>query len=202
MFKIYTVLPVGFTSNSYLLTADNQTAVAIDPSGAHVLHFAKEHNLKITAVLLTHVHFDHVGACETLRSEGVPVYCAATERWALETDMQTYSNYGLPMPKITAECVLKDGDELSLAGIKIKVIATPGHSAGSVTYLVENHLFVGDTLFEGSVGRTDLPTGDWNELQKSVKKLYALAGDYTVYCGHGDPTTLDRERKYNPYVRA
>ena len=116
--------------------------------------------------------------------------------------MQTYSNYGLPMPKITAECVLKDGDELSLAGIKIKVIATPGHSAGSVTYLVENSLFVGDTLFEGSVGSTDLPTGDWNELQKSVKKLYALAGDYTVYCGHGDPTTLDRERKYNPYVRA
>ena len=202
MLKIYKILPVGFASNAYLLTKDGKNAVAIDPSQPRVIKKAEALGLKITAVLLTHGHFDHVGACFSLSEEGVPIYCAEKEKDLVNGENSMYYAYGAPAPTFKTQATLKEGDTITLASIDFAVIETPGHTAGSVTYRVEDNLFTGDTLFEESVGRTDLPTGDWGELQKSVKKLYALQGDFNIYAGHGDDTTLDRERKYNSYIRA
>lgn len=202
MLKIYKILPMGFASNSYLLTNDGETAVAIDPSQPRVLKRAEEKGFKITAVLLTHGHFDHVGACFALSEAGVPIYCAAAEKELVNGENSMYREYGAPMPVFNVKPILKDGDKITLAGIEFSVLSTPGHTAGSVTYRVENNLFTGDTLFEDSVGRTDLPTGNWDDLEKSVKKLYALKGDYYVYPGHGEDTMLEKERKYNTYIRA
>ena len=202
MLKIYKILPVGFTSNSYLLTNDNQTAVVIDPSGSYVLQRAEALGLKICAALLTHGHFDHVGACFALSDAGVPIYCAQAEDELVHGKDSMYFQYGLPAPTFKTQSILQDGDKITLAGMSFSVIATPGHTVGSVTSQVENNLFTGDTLFEESVGRTDLPTGNWSSLQASVKKLYALEGEYKVYSGHGEDTTLETERKYNMFIRA
>ena len=97
---------------------------------------------------------------------------------------------------------VKNGEILDILDLKIQVMATPGHTAGGACYLVGNCIFTGDTLFQGSVGRCDLPTGDADKLEESVKKLYALDGDYEVYAGHGGDTTLENERKYNGAIRA
>lgn len=201
MLSVRKIYPLGFASNCYLVTADGKTAVAIDPSQRRVLDKAKEAGLQIVAVLLTHGHFDHVGGCFDLDAAGVPIYCAAAEEPLVHGRDSMYREYGAPMPTFKTFSTLKDGDKISLAGIDFSVISTPGHTAGSITYLAEKYLFTGDTLFEMSVGRTDLPTGDWQTLVKSVRKLYALAGDYTVCPGHGDDTSLQKERDGNPYVR-
>ena len=201
MFSVYKIDPVGFAANAYLVTADGRTAVAVDPSQERVLEKAKAAGLEIVAALLTHGHFDHVGGCFALSAAGVPGYCAAAERDLVNGVDSMYREYGTPMPTFKVIPTLKDGDKITLAGIDFFVIATPGHTAGSVTYRVGNYLFTGDTLFEESVGRTDLPTGDWSALKDSVRKLYALPGDYKVLSGHGGDTTLQNEREHNPFVQ-
>ncbi len=201
MISVRKIYPFGFASDCYLVTADGKTAVAIDPSHPRIADKAREAGLDIVAALLTHGHFDHVGGCFSLDAAGIPIYCAAAEEPLVHGEDSMYREYGAPMPSFKTISTLKDGDRISLAGIAFSVIATPGHTAGSVTYRAENYLFTGDTLFEGSVGRTDLPTGDWQALADSVRKLYALAGDYTVCPGHGENTSLQRERDTNPYVR-
>lgn len=201
MISVHKILPSGFASNSYLVTADGETAVAIDPSQRRVIDKAKEAGLKIVAVLLTHGHFDHVGGCFDLSADGVPIYCAAAEDALMHGKDSMYREHGAPMPSFKTISVLNGGDKIFLAGIEFSIISTPGHTAGSVTYRTGKYLFTGDTLFEMSVGRTDLPTGDWQQLCAGVRKLYALEGDYTVFPGHGDDTTLQNEREHNPFVR-
>ena len=97
--------------------------------------------------------------------------------------------------------IIGGGQTVTVAGIDFKVISTPGHTAGGVCYLAGGCLFTGDTLFRESVGRTDLPTGSWRSLYNSIKKLYVLPGDFTVYCGHDEDTTLSHERECNPFVK-
>lgn len=200
--QVYKIYPVGFASNTYLVTADGKSAVCIDPAQPRILDEAKKRGLNITHVLLTHGHFDHIGGVASLQKAGARVGClSGEERIALHENLAgLFGEEEVEPFKIDFIC--KDGEELELAGMKIKVIATAGHTAGGACYLIENNLFTGDTLFEGSVGRSDLPTGSGLELSKSVKKLYALDGDYTVYAGHGEDTTLDYERKHNGVIRA
>ena len=201
MFSVYKIDPVGFAANAYLVTADGRTAVAVDPSQERVLEKAKAAGLEIVAALLTHGHFDHVGGCFALSAAGVPVYCAAAERDLVNGVDSMYREYGTPMPTFKVIPTLKDGDKITLAGIDFFVIATPGHTAGGASYLIGDHLYTGDTLFAGDIGRSDLPTGSGAQLVASVKKLYALEGDYTVCPGHGEDTTLEYERHNNGYVR-
>lgn len=201
MLKVYKILPYGFASNAYLLTADGENAVVIDPAQERVIAYAQEKGLHIRYALLTHGHFDHVGGCFALAKAGVPILCGENERALVNGRDSLYLEHGAPMPDFPVQANLKDGQKLNLCGVPVTVISTPGHTAGGVTYQTENFLFTGDTLFQGCVGRTDLPTGDEYTLIQSVKKLYALKGDFKVFSGHGEDSTLDAERKYNMCVR-
>ena len=190
-------LPLGaYQTNCYLVWGeDSSTCVVIDPGYEPdaVLDEAKKLGKDIAAILLTHGHFDHVGAVRDLAAEtGCPVYLN-------EADLS------MP-PQMTAGPLYYtntygEGDFVEKAGLSFKVLHTPGHTPGSVCLQCENALFSGDTLFWGSCGRTDLPGGSWSTIRVSLKRLATLSGDFDVYPGHGDTTTLSFERKYNPYMQ-
>ena len=196
MLTVYKIYPQGFAANSYIVTADGKTCVVIDPGQPRVRDKCAELGLEPRGVLLTHGHYDHTGGCARFAREGVPVYASAEEIAHMFTP--AYAALGYPVQPFDP---LPAGDKVSVAGIDFTVISTPGHTSGGVCYLAEDSLFTGDTLFCGSVGRTDLPTGDWSALKDSVRKLYALPGDYKVLSGHGGDTTLQNEREHNPFVQ-
>ena len=186
----------AYQTNCYLVwDEDSQTCVVIDPgyNPEIVLAEAKLLGKEIAAILLTHGHFDHVGGVKEL---------------AAETDCKVYlcpEDLAMP-PQMTAGPLYYtdtygEGDFVEAAGLSFKVLHTPGHTPGSVCLACENALFSGDTLFWGSCGRTDLPGGNWATIQKSLKRLAGLPGDFDVYPGHGDATKLSFERKFNPYMQ-
>lgn len=186
----------AYQTNCYMIWAEkSDTCVVIDPGyePETILAQAAKQGKTIEAVLLTHGHFDHVGAVRIL---------------AAETDCDVYlcaADLSMP-PQFTAGPLYytntySEGDVLFLAGLRIRVIQTPGHTKGSVCLLVEDAMFSGDTLFEGSCGRTDLPGGSWTEIVQSLQRLAAMEKDYKVYPGHGGSTTLAQEKRYNPYMR-
>ena len=201
MIKVYTILPLGFASNTYAVTADGKNCILIDCAQPRVLKECEKLSLTPKAVLLTHGHYDHIGGCGALQGAGAHIYCGEDEKKLIFSDDNRAIFHGITIPEFDIFATVKDGEELNLCGIKITVISTAGHTVGGVCYAIEDCLFSGDTLFSGSVGRTDLATGNSQALVKSVKKLYALKGDYTVYPGHGEKTSLSRERVSNPYVR-
>ncbi|MDE7379483.1 MAG: MBL fold metallo-hydrolase [Clostridia bacterium] len=186
--------------NVYAVTADNKNCILIDCSYPDLYDRCIRYGLTPRAVLLTHGHLDHILGCPQMQKKGAEIYCGEGEDKFIFSEGNK-SIFGVKLPEFTVDKTLKDGEEIELYGLKIKVIATPGHTVGGVTYLIGDCLFTGDTLFQGSVGRCDFPTGDQKTLINSVKKLYALDGNYTVYSGHGWDTTLDYERKNNMFVR-
>ena len=164
-----------------------------------------KHGLQAKYVLLTHCHFDHVGGVAVLQEAGAKVLCSMEEKKLVGTDAELFSVIGAPRVPYKADEALEDGEERELCGISIKTILTPGHTSGSCCYLVTDkggsrYLFTGDTLFAGSIGRTDFPTGSIAQMRESLKKLCALDGDMPVYAGHNETTTLEVERKTNPFV--
>ena len=198
--KVYKFEPRAFASNSFAITQDNKNCILIDCGEEEAVRRCEAFNLKINAVLLTHGHFDHVGGCALAAAKGAKIFCGQKEKDLIYS--KDYLNLfgGVSFERFEIEDTLKEG-EYDICGFKVRVIETAGHTAGGITYLIGDSLFTGDTLFEGSVGRTDLPTGDWDTLESSVKKLYKLKGDYKIYCGHGEDTTLSSERKYNQFIR-
>lgn len=189
-------------SNAYAVTEDDRNCVLIDcPDGRYYDKCISAAGLIPKAVLLTHGHLDHAKGCAAFAEQGVKIYCGAGEDKFIFSE-ENKSIFGVGVPEFRIEKTLKDGEEIELCGLKIKVIATPGHTVGGVSYLIGNYLFTGDTLFKGSIGRSDFPGGDYGQLVKSVKKLYALEGDFEVESGHGFETTLDYERKHNAFVKA
>lgn len=195
----------GVGANVYVLTADGKNAVVIDPSYPSLVKELERRGLTASYVLLTHCHFDHVYGVPALQKTGAKVLCSDLEKPLVGTSAALSGLFGAPDPDYTVDGTFTDGEILSLCGVDIRVMLTPGHTAGSATFFVtdedgKTHLITGDTLFEGSIGRTDFPTGDMAVLRKSLKKLKELDGDYPVYAGHGDDTTLDRERNYNPFL--
>ena len=196
MINIKTLALGAYQTNTYLVWEETSpTCVVIDPGYEPdtILDEAKKLGKEITAVLLTHGHFDHVGGVRALAAEtGCPVYLHEAE-------------LSMP-PQMTAGPLFYtntygEGDFVEAAGLSFKVLHTPGHTPGSICLLCENAMFSGDTLFWGSCGRTDLPGGSWATIRKSLLRLADLSGDYDVYPGHGDATTLSFERKMNPYMR-
>lgn len=203
--QIITVSPRGFGANTYILTANNQTAIVIDPAQPRIKEELLKRGLKVTHVLLTHGHFDHVCGVATLQADGAKVLCSEEEAKLVGTEADAFALAGIPRVEYTVDQTLTDGEKVNLSGVEITVILTPGHTAGCACYLVKTDdgevLFTGDTLFKGSIGRTDLPTGSLKTLRQSLKKLAALTVDYPVYPGHEESTTLFAEKKINPFLR-
>ena len=196
MLKIHAMALGAYQTNCYIIHDEASTSCCvIDPGYTPELILDKLDSLGLTleAVLLTHGHFDHVGGVKELASEtGCQVYIHPDD---------------LTMPPMMTAGPLyytkmyTEGTQLHLAGLDISVLHTPGHTRGSFCLLTETAIFSGDTLFEGSCGRTDLPGGDWATILKSLKRLSSLEGNFWVFPGHGGSTTLRDEKKYNPYMR-
>ncbi len=204
--EIITIYPRGFGANTYIITEDGKTAIVIDPAQPRVEGELLKRGLQATHVLLTHCHFDHVGGVEPLQEGGARVYCSAAEKPLVGTDMDLAFHFGAPRALYRADEVFEDGEEKTLGGISVKMLLTPGHTKGSCCYLITakdggRHLFTGDTLFMDSIGRTDFPTGSIADMRQSLRRLAALDGDMPVYAGHNEETTLDREKKYNPFMQ-
>jgi hydroxyacylglutathione hydrolase len=202
--RAFTVGPVQ--ENCYIVRADSQaaTAVIVDPGdeAERLLGAADALGVKIEAILVTHCHFDHIGAVAPIaHATGAPVYCPEVERPVL-ADVMSWVPPGFgPFESYEAEHTVAGGERLRLAGLDIDVISTPGHSPGHVTYAVPGALLSGDVLFQGSVGRVDLPLGDWATLERSIEGLLkAYPQETVVYPGHMGVTTLGRERDTNPFL--
>lgn len=199
--KIYKIYPAGFAANSYIITADDKTCVVVDPGQPRILSECEKRGLTPEYALLTHCHYDHIGGCGALWNVGCRIICGEDEKDLIFSDDNRAIFHGIEIPHFEIYSTVKDGQELELCGIKFRVLSTPGHTRGGVCYIAGNTIFSGDTLFYESVGRTDFATGSYEAIVRSVKKLYALKGDYTVLCGHGEDTTLSHERSFNPYVK-
>jgi hydroxyacylglutathione hydrolase len=202
--RSFTVGPVQ--ENSYILRADPHArrALIIDPGdeAERLLAAASALEVEIEAILITHCHFDHIGAVAPVaRATGAPVYCPEVERALLE-DITSWTPPGFgPFESHQPEHTLSGGEHLSLAGLEIEVLSTPGHSPGHLTYAVPGALLSGDVLFQGSVGRVDLPGGDWATLEGSIATLVrAFPAETVVYPGHMGVTTLGRELAANPFL--
>ena len=193
-------------TNSYILKLGNQDAIIIDiGNGAEkVLQALEVYHLNLKAILLTHGHYDHVSGVEQVRqATGAEVYIHEKDAVMLKSEEK---NLALDFPNTNYIPVeeyhrLKDGDILEISGHKIEVMHTPGHTSGSVCYLIEDMMFCGDTLFKGSAGRTDLG-GNRDELMRSLKKIASLEKNYHVYPGHFEDSTLEKEKASNPYLRS
>jgi len=205
--RMFTVGPVA--ENCFVLRDDGaDRGLMVDPGeeADKLLHAVDELEIELEAILLTHTHFDHIGAVAPVaRATGAPVYCPELETQVL-ADIMSYvpwPGFG-PFESYEADHTVKGGERLELAGLEIDVIFTPGHSPGHVSYSVPAHeaLFSGDVLFQGSVGRTDLPGGDWSTLAQSIAGLVdALPEQTKVFPGHMGLTTLGAERATNPFLR-
>jgi glyoxylase-like metal-dependent hydrolase (beta-lactamase superfamily II) len=206
---MFTVGPVQ--ENCFIVREkDADRAVIIDPGEEADRILEAVDTLGITtveAILITHTHFDHIGAVAPVaQATKAPVYCPELETQVLANimDYVPWPGFG-PFESYDADHMVKGGDTLELAGLMLEVLFTPGHSPGHVTYAlrgVQDALFSGDVLFQGSVGRVDLPGGDWATLLASIESLVdAFPADATVYPGHGPLTTLGRERATNPFLR-
>jgi glyoxylase-like metal-dependent hydrolase (beta-lactamase superfamily II) len=204
--RMFTVGPVQ--ENCFILRPQgSDRAVIVDPGdeGERLLGAIESLGLSIEAILLTHTHFDHVGAVAPVaQATGAPVYCPELETFVLANimDFVPWPGFG-PFESYEAEHTVNGGETLELAGLTVDVIFTPGHSPGHVTYSIRDAqaLLSGDVLFQGSVGRTDLPGGDWPTLSRSIESLInRFPSETTVYPGHMGITTLGRERATNPFL--
>ena len=158
---------------------------------------------KIKYILLTHGHFDHIGYAKELKSitNAQLVIGKQEEPFLSDSNLNlALSFFGIPVSTVTADITLEDNDELMLGKTTIKYISTPGHTKGSGCYIADNCIFTGDTLMKMSMGRTDFPTSSNADMTASLKKLYNLNENYIVYPGHGGASTLEYEKKYNPYL--
>lgn len=192
--------------NCYLIACDDtRDAVVIDPGddASRILQRITAQKLTLRRILLTHGHFDHFGAAAELKAATGAAICAHHADLSLIVDAPAHAAlFGLPAPKpFEIDRFVAEGDEITWGRLCAQVLETPGHSPGSVSFLLDKEVFVGDVLFSRSIGRTDLFGGSYEQLLRSIRdKLLVLDDDVRVHSGHGPPTTIGRERKYNPFL--
>ena len=185
-----------YGENTYLITDEATGFKAIIDPGYYDLEvrIAIQNNAYLKYMLLTHGHHDHFLAAKDYLEEYTSVRFAGPEK---DLGIMTKGLHRCPKPAV----LLNEGDVITLGETELRVIETPGHTGGGICFATDREVFTGDTLFRLSVGRTDLPTGDWNTLVRSIsEKLYTLDDEMIVYPGHGEPTTIGFEKRANPFV--
>ena len=204
MIKVETLTLGNYQTNTYIVhDSESRTCAIIDPGfeARTILKKVADLGLTVDAVLLTHGHFDHVGAVEEI------VEATGCKLWMSESDWSQFPNpvtsyfYPLANCDFTEVHFCEEDEHIHAGGLTFVTWQTPGHTCGSVCYVCEDALFSGDTIFAGSCGRIDLPGGDRDAMLRSLERLAEAEGDYTVYPGHGPKTTLATERMLNPYLR-
>lgn len=199
------VMQVGMLSvNCYIVVSDSQNAAVIDPGGEaeRILDYLQTNKLTLKRILLTHGHIDHIGAVKVLKDRtGAEIYIHDLDAEMLNDPVKNLASpFRMAYQPVSPDHTFSDGSRISLDEITFTVMHTPGHTKGSSVFLTGTTMFSGDTLFQGSIGRTDFYGGDYEVMQRSLKKLSELETDYTVLSGHGEKTTLGEEKKYNPYL--
>lgn len=196
----------GFTANCYLAVDDETNEGFLVDPGAYSKRnsdYIKSQCSTLKYILLTHGHFDHITGVKEFRDDfNSKVVIHKNDEPCLRDSLKSLGvTQLLHSPKIDADIIAEDKDRLPFSSDEIEVIHTPGHTKGGVCYKIGDVLFTGDTLFKGTVGRTDFPGGSLQEIMKSLKKLNGLQGSLKIYPGHESETTLDFERENNPYMR-
>lgn len=199
-------LAVGPLETNAYIVGDEETrqAIIVDPGDEpdRILDEVKSDNLNVESVICTHAHFDHVGAAGDIKKETgakILLHESDLEAYGLAKDQAAFWGFSideLPEP----DDFIKEGDEIRVGNLSFKVLHTPGHSRGGICLYGEGVIITGDTIFQGSVGRTDFPGGSIDELKKSFKRIIDLPEKTKIYCGHGPETTVASERKYNFFV--
>ncbi len=206
---IHEVLPVGVLQCNCSIFGDetSREAIVVDPGDdiADIQAILVRHGLKVKAIVITHAHIDHIGGAAKLKAAtGAPVYMNEKDQPLYDTVDVQAGWLGMRTPERTdIDTRVKEGDTLALGAAQFHVLDTPGHTQGSISLWIpaENKLVAGDTLFRDSIGRTDLPGGDYRQILASIHtKFMTLPGDAMVICGHGPATTIGREKRFNPFV--
>ncbi len=192
-------------TNCYIIYNEGEhDCVVIDPAceAEKIIYASQSEGLRIRAILLTHGHFDHLGCTDELRKKtGATVYVHAKDEEMLTSEEKNLSvEFGLSIKTDEADENSVDGDVITEAGMSFFVMSTPGHTRGSVCYITEDMIFSGDTLMNMTIGRTDFPGGDFQEMEKSLKRLLEIQGDPVIYPGHGESSSLLFEKDNNPFL--
>jgi glyoxylase-like metal-dependent hydrolase (beta-lactamase superfamily II) len=206
---IHEILPVGLLQCNCSIFGDEQSreALVVDPGDEieRILEIVREHGLTVKAIVITHAHIDHIGGAEKLKqATGAPVYMNRNDAELQKMlDVQASWLGQEEPPRVEIDCDARDGDKLQVGTTDFHVLHTPGHTQGSVSLWIpsEGKLVAGDTLFLGSIGRTDLPGGDGRKIIRSIHdKLLPLPPETVVIPGHGENTTIGREKQFNPFL--
>lgn len=200
-------LTFGSLENNCFLVIDENTndSVLIDCTAYNERLEAAIGNTNLRYLLLTHGHYDHILGAKKLKEKHPSCKIAISKEDApmLSSARKSLADYfGSPQENILPDVLLSDGDSTLFGGTEISVISTPGHTKGSLCFIIGNYLFTGDTLFRMSCGRTDFPGGSWVEMEQSLERLKKLNGDLIVCAGHNENSTLDFERRNNPYMKS
>lgn len=206
MEKITQIALGALASNCYILLGEDNKAVVIDPaSSAEVQIFLDTNDLNLGGIIITHGHYDHFsGAAELKSTTAAPIYAPELDMEMFSSEDKSWARFmaGTPFRAIAPDYAFSDGQEFAICGLKFRVMAAPGHTAGSCLLFCEelNAIFTGDVLFRGSVGRADGFSGSERQTMETMAAIRNISGDYTLCCGHGDCTSLDVEKKFNPYL--
>lgn len=205
--KIFPLTLGELDTNCFIIATEHNKAVVIDPAAEadKILAVLDENKLSAEWILLTHGHFDHTAAAFSLiEKTGAKLYIHKADEELLSDPVKSVANFirNEAFHELKPDFYLEDGEEFDLDGVKFRIMHTPGHTRGSVMLFCGDIIFAGDTIFAGSVGRTDLYGGSYFDQRKSLDKIKEIGGNYQIFCGHGDVTTLLAEKNSNPYLRS